>query len=278
MISTEKQRLEELEAGMFQSINLIAIISALTTLLASALIVGRISYFFATLRARLNARRLSSQMDQAVFAGPFSKGALKASFLTYVEPDCSPTDPSNESDLRYTADVRERIFKVVDRYVEVSGRRKHLMILADSGMGKTSFCLNYFLHAQKKFTPEHHVALVSLAHPECMEYIAAIKNKRNTILLLDALDENSEAIVNYNEKLSEILIAATDYLVVIVTCRSQFFEDQDHIPVDTGVSMLVPRKGGESATYKIPVYPLDARVDCPYTAGYGQQEKPLCLT
>lgn len=214
------------------------------------LAVGRFGYFVSTIRGKLRAADLKSKLNESVFAGPFSDQDLTAAFSHYIEPDCSQTDPSNESDLRHVADLRESIYSAVDRFADQPGQRKYLMILADSGMGKSSFCLNYFAHRRKSKTGDS-VALISLALPDAFGDIGLIRNPRDTILLLDALDADPEAIVRFGERLRELLSKTVRFKKVIITCRSQFYLDDQSIPVETGQHVITPRKVGEGGTYKI---------------------------
>jgi hypothetical protein len=229
--------------------HVIMILKLVGVSLALLLIVGRIVYYFGMLKGSLRARKLEKELSESPFEGPFSDKVLKSAVRNYIQPDCSSTDPSHESDLRYTVDVREQLFSVVDRYVQNDGRRKHLMILADSGMGKTSFCLNYFHYFRK--TGKHHVALINLSNGDDISRLGLIKNQSKTVLILDGLDEDAKILEDFNERMTEILITSKNFMMVIITCRSQFFQHKDQIPVDTGVSLFTPRKAGEDRNFKI---------------------------
>lgn len=194
------------------------------------------------------AQKIKSRTENEAYYRSFSRQEIAESLSLYIEPDCAQNDPSNYSDLRKVADVRESIFRSLDRFVRNSGQRKHLLILADSGMGKTSLVLNYFQHLIRL---KYSVNVVSLSSIDSIEKISEWDRKSESILLLDALDEDSDAQNSVNDRLFSILKSASDYKSVIVTCRSQFFLDRDSIPGDTNVSVIVPRKGGESPTYKL---------------------------
>ncbi len=229
--------------------DVILILALATGLLGLLLVVGRIVYYFGALKGSLKARKIEQALQNYPFEGPFSNRVLKSAVRNYIQPDCSPTDPSYESDLRYTADIREQLFDVVDRYVENDGRRKHLMILADSGMGKTSFCLNYYHHYRKKV--DSFIALVNLSNSDDVARLHLIPNPNKTVLILDALDEDPKVLEDFNSRMTEILVSSLNFKVVIITCRSQFFEHKDQIPIDTGVAIFTPRKAGEDRNFKI---------------------------
>ena len=44
--------------------------------------------------------------------------------------------------------------------------------------------------------------------------------------------------------------ASADFLAVIITCRSQFFQNDASIPTKTGVSVIRPRRAGEEGEYR----------------------------
>jgi hypothetical protein len=92
---------------------------------------------------------------------------------------------------------------------------------------------------------------VTLARHDALKHLAGIPNKRGTICILDALDEDPRAIEDVQSRLPKIFEETADFRNVIITCRSQFFRDQTSIPSETGVLVVGPRRGGSGATYKM---------------------------
>lgn len=195
-------------------------------------------------RASFERERLS---HSAILCPDFDSREIKAAQSTYVRPDCAQVDPANEAQMHTFASVREPIFDSVNRFVD-DDQKRHLIVLADSGMGKTTFCLNYFGSFSKR---ESYIALVSLARPGADAKIGAISAKRSTVLLLDALDESPEAIHDGAQHLSNILAKCAEFKTVILTCRSQFFENDAAIPTQTGISRITPRGADSSPTYEL---------------------------
>ncbi|AIT05115.1 hypothetical protein MC45_00075 [Sphingomonas taxi] len=215
----------------------------------AAFLLVRMGYWLSDRRHITAAVKLKSQRNQSVFTPSYTDAEIAAAFRTYVQPDCGQADPSHETDNRHVADIREPVFSSLDRFVDHALRRRHFLVLADSGMGKTTLCLNYFRHAGKRKTGP--VALVSLSRPGADAKIGAIANKRDTLLIVDALDEDPAAQNGVEARLSELLSLAADYVAVIITCRSQFFRDASAIPKDTGVSVIGPRMAGAGSTYTL---------------------------
>lgn len=130
---------------------------------------------------------------------------------------------------------------------------KYYLILADSGMGKTTFLINLFLNyasspIKNLFSQQlsQDIKLFPLGSPKIWKDIEKIENKKDVILLLDAFDEDIKAVENYNERMKEIIEATVEFKTIIITCRTQFFPTDKEIPDDTGCTTF----GGEQDTYK----------------------------
>ena len=80
----------------------------------------------------------------------------------YIEPDAQNLDPSGGEDFRFMLGVREPLFSVIDRYLGTPGKHKYIILLADSGMGKTSFALNYYARHWRHAKGSYHLVLVPL--------------------------------------------------------------------------------------------------------------------
>ena len=215
----------------------------------AAFLLVRFGYWVADRRHVTAASRLKREQDQSIFTPSYTRDEIADALRTYVLPDCGQADPSHESDFRHVADIREPVFQALDRFVVNSLRRRHFLVLADSGMGKTSLCLNYYEHRRRSGTES--VALVSLSRPGADRSIEGVASKRDTLLIIDALDEDVAAQGDVEGRLADLLGRAADYKAVIVTCRSQFFRDARSIPQDTGVSIISPRAAGGAATYSL---------------------------
>lgn len=70
----------------------------------------------------------------------------------YVRPDCQSVDPSGQEDFRCIGVARDPLFARMDRVLGSSpGPDRFQIILADSGMGKTAFHLNYFARHRRRW-------------------------------------------------------------------------------------------------------------------------------
>lgn len=233
-----------LEALTFWSIKIAGAILLLIAA-AIALLLRVRQHKTVSTKSRLANDDLKSQSERR--CPHFTEKEIRAAHRTYVRPDAAQVDPSNELEYRKFVSVREQIFRTVPRYLSEESKR-HVLVLADSGMGKTTFCLNFFDYLKKRLKSD--VALISLARTNALQRVEEVPSKRTTTLILDALDEDPKALINGADRISEIMDACSDFPLVILTCRTHFFENDAAIPVRTGVSKIVPRSAGKSPAYE----------------------------
>ena len=162
---------------------------------------------------------------------------------------------------------REPFFDKLDDFLAHSNSsRRHLLVLADSGMGKTSLLLNYYATNQSRSAANRHrIALVYLGGGDADELIGAIDSQQDTVLFLDALDEDTSAVDDPAGRLLELAQISKSFRRVVVTCRTQFFPSEDAIPTTAGVMRIGPRRAGEPQElefWKLFLSPLsDAQVE-----------------
>jgi hypothetical protein len=181
----------------------------------------------------------------------------------YVRPYCSSIDPAQEGEMRRIFMTKEELFVAIDRYIRDDTAHRHILLLADAGMGKSSFVLSYYGRNQQTWRRRRQrLAVIPLGRPEALDEIAKIDNQKNTVLFLDALDEDTKAIQDYRARLQELMQASSRFKRVLITCRTQFFPKDDEIPQQTGIARVDPRKPGEGSVYefwKLYILPLDDR-------------------
>lgn len=129
---------------------------------------------------------------------------------------------------------------------------KFYLVLADSGMGKTTFMLN--LYAQYisffNFGRKYKIRLYPFGDARILEQIKRIKPEEvpNTILLLDAFDEDKKLNLStepdglldderFRRRLDEIIETVRDFREVVITSRTQYFPGQENQPYE----LKIPR-------------------------------------
>lgn len=192
---------------------------------------------------KTRATELDKINDEILFDDPI---ALAQS---YVEPYCQEINPADRFDEDFFA-AREPVFKKVNEFLKTKPKQqggKHLFILSDAGMGKTSFLVMLkLLHVTSFWPKSYNCVLLKLGESTLAE-IEALSEKRNTVLLLDSLDEDPCAYENTIDRLSNILDKTTPFRRVIITCRTQFFPSSKGQVIETPGRMRV---GGFSCPTK----------------------------
>ncbi|HWY23011.1 MAG TPA: pentapeptide repeat-containing protein [Candidatus Acidoferrum sp.] len=246
--------------------DLIKTVAAMTgALLALATAVVKISGW---LKPRWRAWRDRRTLRERVGAELYDLGVIQRATTYYIHPDCQSVDPAGAEEPRHVIAAREPLFDAVDRLLENPGQYKFVIVLADSGMGKTSFLLNYYAHHWwSRRHDRFRLSLVPLNLPNSDELIRKIppEQQSDTVLCLDALDEDLQAVRDHRGRLGDLVSAARGFRTVIVTCRTQFFPKDEEIPTETGILKVGPVGPNEPRIFylhKLYLAPFtDAQVD-----------------
>lgn len=166
--------------------------------------------------------------------GNYRRNSLIQTFIQYIPPSNFSFDLS-----AYLAQPGRRKKFKTDR--EQSSLRKNMsrlfrelflhddstnvLLLADSGMGKTTF-LQYLFYTIAKKYPSEHLAFV-YAGADTLKIIGGISDKKNTILFLDGFDEDNDARCDLNVTLARLSGLLRNFKKVIVSSRVQFFLTQN---------------------------------------------------
>ncbi|MEI6680785.1 MAG: hypothetical protein WCL21_19410, partial [Mariniphaga sp.] len=124
---------------------------------------------------------------------------------------------------------------------------KFYLLLADSGMGKTSFMVNLYLKNYSLlnylFGKKYDMRLLRFQSPDQNNPVDVLDRLKNikeddvseTILLLDGLDEDpfifskDKSISDedaFNKRIDAIVTATWMYKDIVLTCRTQYFPQQ----------------------------------------------------
>lgn len=183
-------------------------------------------------------------------AGQYHPSILRAAVRHYIEPLVTNVDAGGRESIRALLPVTRPLFGALDE-VLLADEPQRLLLLADSGMGKTSALLNYYARHVRRRRRRKEVALVHLGSPDALARIAEVPDKTNTALLLDALDEDVVAIRNHEERIRQLMQATRDYGAVLISCRTQFFLKDEEITRETGIARIGPRPAGMSGDYQL---------------------------
>ena len=236
-----------------------------TTLILSLML------FFAGLPQRLWTKTVSilrrRKLEKSIASGIYDNNTIESAVRFYVRPKYASVDPAEyQEPAEALLNARADLFTAMDDFLDrKSSDMKFLFILADSGMGKTSFLLNYFHHNYSRILRKHrNLLLASLSTGELSAILQGVDAaaKKNVNLFLDAFDEDTSAMGRASERLNEILQETRGFRTVTVSCRTQFFLSEESIPLETGLPKIGVVPLGESKFHKFArmyISPFDSR-------------------
>ena len=158
----------------------------------------------------------------------------KNSINIYIETKFQSNPPHDKEDPEENV-YSEPAVSLMDFYLNkvlIRDNKPHFLycILAGSGMGKTTFAVNLVKRYISKYTEEskpYDIYLYSLSNENVFSNIDKISNQDKSILILDALDENNDAVKDFPAFKDKLEKAISQFRVVIITCRTQFFADEE---------------------------------------------------
>lgn len=192
-----------------------------------------------------SARKMQNEYIHNALDHDFKEYLGEESQRQYIETQFLSTLPHefDEPNKATTATTREPMDKFCDRIFKDNNPNERVyMVLAGSGMGKTTFMVNVFCHYVKQNMTRKgmnlDIRLLRLDDEKVLDDIKKISEDgsikpEKTILLLDALDENRYASGNFVEFKRKLEDAMEPFGLVMITCRDQFFDNEKSIPTST---------------------------------------------
>lgn len=168
----------------------------------------------------------------------------------FISTKFTTTPPNNledPSEVERTESAKNLIEYFLDHVlIEDNNTNRFYCILAGAGMGKTTWTVNlvtsYINHYKKNNCP-YNIKLISLAHKDFANAVRQVENAQGTILILDALDENSDASTDIAGFMRDLEALIQNFRFVILTSRTQFFPSEDEEPHKTSILNLSGEKG-----------------------------------
>lgn len=176
-----------------------------------------------TIEARLG-REFASFMDKK------NRECYVRTKFQLIPPD-DTLDPIENQNIAQPTDLLD--FYINNVLVSNNTSKFLYCVLAGSGMGKTTFSVNLlidYVNSHTEGTMIYDIQLLSLSNDNVIKDIEKIPNHSKTILILDALDENTEAVTDFKRFIPKLEEAVKHFYVVIVTCRTQFFSNATEEP------------------------------------------------
>lgn len=196
------------------------IVASVVAAVIGTILFGFVRYLNGLTREWKNNR----SVDQDLYT-PEDTKAKATSQKIYVLPDCQDNDPSHGS----PALNRRPLFQEITKLLGPPPQARLILVLADSGMGKSSFLLNYYVYHWRRRARNKHfrLAMVPLVQLNVNEFIKSIplRERSGTVLFLDGLDEDPAAGRDFKQRSQELVEIASQFRCVVITCRSQFLPE-----------------------------------------------------
>jgi hypothetical protein len=232
--------------------------------------------FFLWLIALISKRLLKRYGDTHIAKNlrpQFDLKSIKEATTNYIPTHSQNASPTLEEEPGFSNKhvFRQKLipFLLKDGFNEMRGANKFHIVLADSGMGKTTFMINLYMkyisfwNFRKRRDTK--IKLYRLGYPETLDLVKKIDldEAKNIILLLDALDEdpfivskdenipNEEAFIR---RVDDIIDVAKNFREVVFTCRTQYFPNQENNPYELKIKR--PDEKGYYTLKKLYVSPF----------------------
>jgi hypothetical protein len=183
-------------------------------------------------------------------ARDFSIQEIERGFRHYVWPDSQSIAPGPGDAALQAGAVRRSLCDVLDEFFVSPAPHRHAILLADPGMGKSSFLLNYFARYLWGRRRTFHMELLSLGSPGFADRLLNIRSPQKTMLLLDAFEEDVEANRDAVSRLGRIIDLTKGFDRVVIASDTSFFPLDDEIAREVPESLKVaPEQAAGSSQF-----------------------------
>jgi hypothetical protein len=235
----------------------------ISTIESIGALVGIVAVVFSQLIPWVRAYVRRIAVEGGLSAELYPPDAVDVYTRYYIEPAVQTLDPEAAADEPgFMVASREAAFSALDRVLASPTQFRYVVILAGSGMGKSSLLVNYYARNQRRWRRHFEIALIPLGIPDADERISNVPRKASTVLFLDALDEDARAINNHKDRLESLISATSHFRKVVLTCRTQFFSSAEEEPGDAGMIKIAPRAAGQRGGWhfhKVYLSPFDTK-------------------
>ncbi len=195
------------------------------------IVVCAITWILKSLLELVKKYRVSKNSDELL--NYFSKNEVRYATSNYLTTPGQSNDPSDLLELREAlarpVNKKNLITFFKKEFSKKNYDRGFYLILGDSGIGKTTFLINLYLKFKLSFFPieKRKIYFISLADNTYKETIENLKRTaNNSILLLDAFDEDVTSWEHPEENLEQLLKEVSGFSTVVLSSRGHFFSSK----------------------------------------------------
>ncbi len=256
---------DKLLADFIQAIGFDADTSKAVTAVVATMVVGLVTVCIKKMQERFKDSRTAKELVHF----RYDYKDVKQKRDLYIPTQSQNISPNYEEEpgegTKFIVKKEIIPFFIKTAFNEKKESNKFYLVLADSGMGKTTFMINLYLQYHSLFNlhQKYKMKLLPFADNEILTRIKDIKHDDacNTILLLDAFDEYKALLPpeipdeltsdeRFHKVLDVIVEHVKDFREVIITSRTQYFPSQEDQPY----ILKIPRFGREGFHELVKLY------------------------
>ncbi|VXD13669.1 hypothetical protein [Marinoscillum sp. 108] len=206
--------------------------STLTIIFYSLLILGTsvLIPLFKKVRAWYSYKRVTQRQNP--YYQPYE---FRDAYRFYVHTKFQNIPPSYEEEPYFSqaSVARQKLIPFFLRtFSNDRNKHKYYIILADSGMGKTTFMMNLYMRYKRRLFKHFDMYIFPLSQPDIEKDIENISDEQmcKSIILLDAFDEDLNAARDYMNRIEELVKLTSKFRFVVISSRTQFFPIEEVEP------------------------------------------------
>ena len=247
-------------------------ISSFLALIITLCIVSLLIHWVRLFYLRCKIRKASR--DLAPYYNEYDVKRATKYFIPTNGQNISPTKEDEPETANKFITRQKLIPFFIDNFQGKKESDKFYLVLADSGMGKTTFLINLYIKYNSvfNFKSKYEIKMLPFGREDIIQRITEIANNqdkaKNTILLLDAFDEykgllsskTSDGLTDddrFRKLLDEIFEITKDFRTVVITSRTQYFPAQEENPYELKIRCF--GKDGFHKLSKLYLSPFDEK-------------------
>ena len=213
----------------------------------SGVLIALLGYVASSLYKRY--QNVNAAKDLAPY---FNEKNIQEKRALFIESQYQNNSPAREAEPGFSHQFVSKS-KLIPHFINTAfnGKKvsdKFYLVLADSGMGKTTFMINLFVRYNSFFNlrRKYKMKLIPFGYKgNIIDKIKEVKKEDipNTILLLDAFDEYTKILPpaepdgltddeRFRKVLDEVIETVQDFREVVITSRTQYFPGEESQPYE----------------------------------------------
>ncbi|MFH2059689.1 MAG: hypothetical protein ABIJ59_12410 [Pseudomonadota bacterium] len=193
-----------------------------------------------------------NQLHHLTNSNMYDKQTINQALKSYIPPKFQEIHPNKRATKGKYRIRRKDLTTAVDLFLDHKVPCRHLLLLADSGMGKTCFALNFYIHNKNRPKKNRHkIVLIPLRLPNADQLILSLPDQNDCVLFLDALDKDIKAFQKPHERIRQIIDQTSKFKRVIITSNLNFIPAIRHLPTQKGYEIIEPKNINDNRIYRL---------------------------